>query len=100
MPKPYVNVPDTVSPRAQEFLRALPDPALKPQFPDADDIAGWKKLQAWAEADGRAKSDALLKRYQYGAIAAAGRRAGVGRAAEGAGRTTASCWSTPMAART
>lgn len=65
MPKPYVHVPDTVSPQAQEFLRALPDPALKPQFPDAHDIAGWTKLQAWAEADGRAKSDALLKRYDY-----------------------------------
>ncbi|HMO45757.1 MAG TPA: alpha/beta hydrolase fold domain-containing protein [Rubrivivax sp.] len=61
----YVHVPGTVSPQAQAFLRTLPDPALKPQFPPAGDIEGWKKLQAWAEADGRAKSEALLKRFEY-----------------------------------
>lgn len=63
--KPYVHVPDTVSPQAQAFLRTLPDPALKPQFPEGHDIAGWTKLQAWAEADGRARSEALLKRFEY-----------------------------------
>ena len=61
----YVHVPETVSPQAQVFLRTLPDPALKPQFPAAHDIEGWKKLQAWAKADGRAKSEALLKRFDY-----------------------------------
>ena len=48
MSTPYVHVPETVSPQAQAFLRAMPDPALKPQFPEAHDIEGWKKLQAWA----------------------------------------------------
>ncbi|MFO1037262.1 MAG: alpha/beta hydrolase [Geminicoccaceae bacterium] len=63
--RPYVNVPETVSPEAQAFLRTLPDPALKPAFPDASDIEGWKKLQAWAEADGKAKSEPLLQRYRH-----------------------------------
>jgi len=36
-----------------------------PAFPDPGDIAGWKKLQAWAEADGKAKSEPLLKRYAH-----------------------------------
>ncbi len=28
--RPYVHVPETVSPQAQEFLRTLKDPALVP----------------------------------------------------------------------
>lgn len=62
---PYVHIPETVSPQAQAFLRTLRDPALNPEFPDPADIAGWKKLQAWAEADGRAKSEPVLKRYEH-----------------------------------
>lgn len=62
---PYVHVPTTVSPQAQEFLRTLPNPALKPAFPDPADIAGWNKLQAWADADGKAKSAPLLSRHAY-----------------------------------
>jgi hypothetical protein len=60
----YVHVPDTVSREAQAFLRTLKNPALNPAFPEPTDIAGWKKVQAWAEADGRAKSEPLLKRYE------------------------------------
>lgn len=63
--QPFVHIPDTVSPQAQAVLRTLKDPALVPRFPDPDDIAGWTKLQAWAEADGLAKSQALLGRYEY-----------------------------------
>jgi epsilon-lactone hydrolase len=63
--QPYVHVPDTVSPQAQAFLRTLKDPALVPAFPDPADLAGWKKLQAWAEADGKAKSEPLLKRFDH-----------------------------------
>jgi acetyl esterase/lipase len=63
--RPFVNIPDTVSPEAQAFLRTMKDPTLIPAFPAADDIAGWKKLQAWAEADGRAKSAPLLARFEY-----------------------------------
>jgi len=58
---PYVHIPETVSPEAQAFLRAMPDPHLKPQFPAPDDFAGWKKLQAWAEADGIARSEPVVK---------------------------------------
>jgi epsilon-lactone hydrolase len=61
--QPFVHVPVTVSPEAQAFLATLKDPALIPRFPDPDDVAGWEKLQAFAEADGRAKSEPLLKRY-------------------------------------
>jgi acetyl esterase/lipase len=61
----YVHIPETVSRQAQEFLRTLRDPALTPQFPDAADIAGWKKLQALVDADAKAKSEPLLKRYPH-----------------------------------
>jgi epsilon-lactone hydrolase len=63
--QPYVHIPETVSRQAQDFLRTLKDPALTPAFPDPTDMAGWKKLQAWAEADGKAKSEPLLKRYEH-----------------------------------
>lgn len=63
--KPYVNVPETVSAQAQAFLRTLKNPALTPAFPEATDIAGWRKLQALAEADGKAKSEPLLARYEH-----------------------------------
>lgn len=59
--KPYVHVPQTVSAEAQAFLRAMPDPHLKPQFPAPDDLEGWKKLQAWADADGIAKSEPVVR---------------------------------------
>lgn len=62
---PYVHIPATVSPEAQAFLATLKDPHLIPQFPDASDIAGWKKLQAVVEADGIAKSEPLLKRFPH-----------------------------------
>ena len=54
-----------MSPQAQAFLRTLTDPALKPAFPMPDDIEGWKRLQESAEADGRARSEPLLKRYEH-----------------------------------
>ncbi len=67
--QPYVNIPETVSPEARAFLRTLKNPALNPAFPDAADIDAWKKLQAWAEADGRAKSEPLLKRFPHSVVA-------------------------------
>lgn len=63
--RPYVHVPVTISPQAQAFLAKMPDPHLIPQFPEAHDIAGWKKFQAAVEADGIAKSEAILKRYPH-----------------------------------
>src|SRR6058998_1456178 len=62
---PYVNVPETVSKEAQEFLRTLRDPGRMPAFPDARDLAGWKKVQAFAEAAGTATSAPRLKRYEH-----------------------------------
>jgi monoterpene epsilon-lactone hydrolase len=61
----YVHIPVTVSREAQEFLATLKDPALAPAFPDPADFDGWKKLQAWADIDGRAKSKPLLERYAH-----------------------------------
>jgi epsilon-lactone hydrolase len=63
--QPYVHIPETVSRQAHEFLRTLKDPALIPAFPDPTDITGWKNLQMWAEADGKAKSEPLLKTYEH-----------------------------------
>jgi len=59
----YVHIPGTVSQQAQAFLRTLQNPALMPAFPEPDDLAGWEKLRAFAEADGKASSAPLLQRY-------------------------------------
>jgi acetyl esterase/lipase len=61
--KPFLNIPETVSKEAQEFLRMLKDPALTPPFPEPSDHAGWKKVQAFVETDALAQSDAIVKRY-------------------------------------
>lgn len=66
--RPFVHIPITVSSLAQQFLATLKDPALVPAFPDPADLSGWRKLQAWAEADGKAKSEPLLKRYAHTVI--------------------------------
>lgn len=63
--KPYVNIPDTISAEAQAYMRTLKDPALTPAFPEANDLDGWKKRQAAAEANGKALSEPLLKRYEH-----------------------------------
>ncbi len=48
--EPYVNVPDTVSPEAQAYLRLLPDPHLQPAAPGPAEIEQWKALQLALEA--------------------------------------------------
>ena len=63
--KTYVHIPETVSQEAQAFLRTLQDPALMPAFPEPDDLAGWEKVRAHAEADAKAKSAPLLQRYEH-----------------------------------
>ena len=63
--QPYVHIPETISQQAQAFLRTLQDPALIPAFPEADNLAGWEKVRAFAEADGKAKSAPLLQRYEH-----------------------------------
>ena len=62
-PQPFVNIPETLSKEAQEYLRSLSDPALEPELPDADDLAGWKIVQAFAEATAMSQSEAIVKRY-------------------------------------
>ena len=59
----FVHIPLTVSEEAKRVMATLPDPAVKPRFPDPGDIDGWRKLQQLAEDDGKAKSKPLLDRY-------------------------------------
>jgi acetyl esterase/lipase len=59
----FLSVPETVSKVAQEFLRTLQDPALTPPFPEPNDLEGWKRMQALAEAPALAHSQALLRLY-------------------------------------
>jgi hypothetical protein len=47
--KPFLHIPEDVSPEFQAYLRTLNDPALMPRFPDAGDLDSWKKVQAAAE---------------------------------------------------
>lgn len=61
--KPFLNIPETVSKEAQEFLRTLKDPALTPPFPDSNDLIGWKKVQAFVETEAKAQSETIVKQY-------------------------------------
>jgi acetyl esterase/lipase len=61
----FVHIPETISPEAQTFLRTLKNPALTPAFPEPDNLAGWEKMRAFGESDGKAKSAPLLKRYEH-----------------------------------
>jgi len=97
---PYVNVPETVSKEAQEFLRTLRDPALMPAFPDAGDLAGWKKVQAFAEAAGTATSAPRLKRYEHTVRETSLGGVPVLDVRPKTGRTTARSSSTPTVAPT
>lgn len=60
-----LNIPQTISAEAQQFLRGMKNPALGPNFPHADDAAGWAKVRAMAEQDGKAKSAPLLARFAH-----------------------------------
>jgi epsilon-lactone hydrolase len=60
----FVNIPETLSPQAQEFLRTLQDPAFAPPFPEPDDLVSWKKLRALLEPDATAESEVIVKRYR------------------------------------
>jgi len=42
--KPFVQVPDTVSAEARQYLESLPDPATQPAWPATHDVAGDKGL--------------------------------------------------------
>jgi len=62
-PKPFLNIPETVSHVAQDFLRTLQDPALTPRFPEPDDFEGWKKMREFAEVPELAHAQAILRLY-------------------------------------
>lgn len=59
----FLNIPETASKEAQDFLRTLKDPALAPSFPDPDDLAAWTKVQAFLETDAVAQSEAIVNQY-------------------------------------
>lgn len=61
--KPFVDVPDTVSPEARKYLESLPDPASLPSWPAPDDLQGWKRAWEAAEAASEPKVEATLKRF-------------------------------------
>lgn len=54
--KTFLNIPETVSKEAQEFLRTLKDPALSPPFPEPTDMDGWRKVQAFVEIGAKGQS--------------------------------------------
>lgn len=62
--KPYVYVPNTVSPEFQEYLKTLPDPALRPSFPAPDDLDGWKRFHQIREKDLEPRVLRALKEYE------------------------------------
>jgi epsilon-lactone hydrolase len=62
MAKPFVHVPNTVSVEARRYLESLADPASRPAFPAADDIAGWKRVWEANEVAHQPKVEATLKR--------------------------------------
>jgi hypothetical protein len=62
--RPYVYVPDTVSPEFQELLKSLPDPALRPGFPAPDDRDGWKRFHQTREKDLEPRVERALKAYE------------------------------------
>jgi acetyl esterase/lipase len=62
--KPFVHIPDTVSPEARKYLESLPDPATRPPSPAADDFAGWKREWEAGEAAQQPHVEAALKRFE------------------------------------
>jgi acetyl esterase/lipase len=62
--RPYVYVPDTVSPEFQDHLKKLPDPARRPRFPAPDDLDGWKRFHQAREKDMEPRVERALKEYE------------------------------------
>jgi epsilon-lactone hydrolase len=61
--KPFLHIPEGVSPEFQQYLRKLKDPALMPRFPDPSDLDSWKKVQALADKQELAISAPVVERY-------------------------------------
>lgn len=64
MIKPFVHIPDNVSPEARKYLESLSDPAATPAWPAPNDSAGWKRAWEANENMNRPLVEAALKRYQ------------------------------------
>lgn len=62
--RPFVSIPDTVSPEARAFLKTMTDPALLPAWPEAGDVAGWKNMYEAREATARPLVEAAIKKYE------------------------------------
>jgi acetyl esterase/lipase len=62
--KPFVQVPDTISPQAHKYLESLTDPAALPTWPAPGDIAGWKRAWEAAEIATEPKVQTTLKRFE------------------------------------
>lgn len=62
--KPFVHVPDNVSPQGRKYLESLPDPATLPTWPAPDDVAGWKRAWQQAEKASEPHVEAILKRHE------------------------------------
>jgi acetyl esterase/lipase len=62
--KPYVDVPDTVSPEWREYLAKMPSPAQRPVPPALDDLAGWKQYQAAREKERMPDAEAAVKKFE------------------------------------
>jgi epsilon-lactone hydrolase len=61
--RPFVYVPDTVSPEFRDHLKKLPDPALRQPWPAPDDIEGWKRVHQQRETDLEPRVQRTLRQY-------------------------------------
>ncbi|MHC5543002.1 alpha/beta hydrolase [Singulisphaera rosea] len=62
--QPYVSIPDTISAKAQAYLRTLTDPALIPPWPERNDAEGWRKLVRTYEDKCAPLTEAAIKTFQ------------------------------------
>jgi len=64
-PKPFVYIPETVSPQAAAALSMFTDPSLGGHsVPAADDLESWKLIQKQFETKGLKRQEPVLERLQ------------------------------------
>ncbi|UZP65831.1 alpha/beta hydrolase [Desulfovibrio mangrovi] len=61
---PFVYVPSTISGQAQDVLKKLTNPELRPALPGPDDIKAWKAIQDEREAFAVKRQGQILERLQ------------------------------------
>jgi len=65
MTKPFVTVPESVSPQARRYLESLPNPLHQADWPaSSDDVAGWKRRWEAGEAASEPNVQATHKRFE------------------------------------